>query len=55
MNANDATAIASPTPPETQVMPIVPGELTSDAASSRLQKDGPNAMPDMSGRPLRDA
>jgi len=29
--------------------------LTSDVASSRLQKDGPNAMPDTSAHPFRDA
>jgi H+-transporting ATPase len=28
--------------------------LTSDEASKRLQKDGPNAMPDTSAHPLRD-
>ncbi len=29
--------------------------LTSDEAKSRLQKDGPNAMPDTSAHPLRNA
>jgi len=32
-----------------------PGGLTSAEASSRLQKDGPNAMPDTSAHPLRNA
>ncbi len=31
-----------------------PAGLTSDEASRRLQKDGPNAMPDTSAHPLRD-
>jgi H+-transporting ATPase len=29
--------------------------LTSDEAKTRLERDGPNAMPDTSGHPLRDA
>lgn len=29
--------------------------LTSEEARARLEQDGPNAMPDTSGRPLRDA
>jgi H+-transporting ATPase len=31
-----------------------PTGLTSDEASTQLQKDGPNAMPDTSAHPLRD-
>jgi len=32
-----------------------PKGLTSDEASARLEKDGPNAMPDTSAHPLRNA
>lgn len=32
-----------------------PMGLTSDEARARLQKDGPNAMPDTSAHPLRSA
>jgi H+-transporting ATPase len=31
------------------------GGLTGDEARSRLERDGPNAMPDTSAHPLRDA
>jgi H+-transporting ATPase len=34
---------------------IAPQGLTSDEARSRLEKDGPNAMPDTSAHPLRNA
>jgi H+-transporting ATPase len=37
------------------VDPVVPNGLTSDEAKIRLAKDGPNAMPDTSAHPLRDA
>ena len=36
------------------VQNTAPTGLTSDVASSRLQKDGPNAMPDTSDHPLRN-
>jgi len=32
-----------------------PTGLTSEEARARLEKDGPNAMPDTSAHPLRDA
>jgi H+-transporting ATPase len=34
---------------------IAPTGLTSDEARARLEKDGPNAMPDTSAHPLRNA
>jgi H+-transporting ATPase len=34
---------------------IAPNGLTSDVAHSRLEKDGPNAMPDTSAHPFRNA
>ena len=41
--------------PEEQTTHDVPLQgLSSDEARSRLEKDGPNAMPDTSGHPLRD-
>jgi len=50
----------SPIPASTS-QPAKPGQdialtgLTSDEAHTRLEKDGPNAMPDTSARPLRNA
>lgn len=41
-------------PPPTSPAQTVPVGLTNDEASKRLQKDGPNAMPDTSAHPLRD-
>ena len=41
--------------PEEQTTHDVPSQgLSSDEARSRLEKDGPNAMPDTSAHPLRD-
>ena len=37
------------------VKSVEPNGLTSDAAKIRLDKDGPNAMPDTSAHPLRNA
>ncbi len=34
---------------------VAPNGLTSDEARARLEKDGPNAMPDTSAHPLRNA
>lgn len=34
---------------------IAPKGLSSDEARARLEKDGPNAMPDTSAHPLRNA
>jgi H+-transporting ATPase len=47
--------------PASTSQPAKPGQdialtgLTSDEAHTRLEKDGPNAMPDTSAHPLRDA
>jgi len=43
-----------PAPPIAPLATTAPAGLTSDEASKRLQKDGPNAMPDTSAHPLRD-
>jgi len=53
--ADKAATVALPIPPVTSVQDTVPSGLSSDAASNRLQKDGPNAMPDTSVHPLRNA
>src|ERR1035437_5530047 len=42
-------------PPAKPAQNIASKGLTSAAAHSRLQKDGPNAMPDVSAHPLRNA
>src|ERR1035441_4225210 len=42
-------------PPAKPVQNIASNGLTSAEAHSRLQKDGPNAMPDVSAHPLRNA
>jgi H+-transporting ATPase len=52
-----ATVVTAP--PSSQVAkpaPDIPSKgLTSDEARTRLEKDGPNAMPDTSDHPLRNA
>src|SRR5579872_7369128 len=50
-----AAPSAPPLPPATPVQNNVSSGLTSDVASSRLQKDGKNEMPDTSTHPLRNA
>jgi len=55
MDTNTVTAVAPPNPPAPEVQKTAPSGLTSDVASSRLQKDGPNAMPDTSAHPFRNA
>src|ERR1700728_4774420 len=42
-------------PPTKSVQTTSSNGLTSDEAHSRLQKDGPNAMPDVSAHPIRNA
>jgi H+-transporting ATPase len=42
-------------PPAKPVQNVTANGLTSAEACSRLQKDGPNAMPDVSAHPLRNA
>ncbi len=48
MASSNATKGALPNPFATPVPDAVPGGLTSAEDSSRLQKNGPNAMPDTS-------
>jgi H+-transporting ATPase len=55
MASTNAAKIESPNPVAPLVPPAVPSGLTSAEATSRLQKDGPNAMPDTSAHPLRNA
>src|SRR6202453_1715639 len=47
--------VASSIPPPKLVQNMAPNGLTSSQALSRLQEDGPNAMPDVSAHPLRNA
>src|ERR1700691_4507215 len=47
--------VAPSNPPAKPVQNIASSGLTSAEAHSRLQKDGPNAMPDVSAHPLRSA
>ena len=47
--------VAPSNPPAKPVQNIASNGLTSAEAHSRLQKDGPNAMPDVSAHPLRSA
>lgn len=55
MAAGNEGAVAPSIPPAAPVQNTAPSGLTSAEASSRLQKDGPNAMPDTSAHPLRNA
>ena len=55
MSANSVGTPASPEETVKPVMRVEPKGLTSDEASARLEKDGPNAMPDTSAHPLRNA
>ena len=55
MSANGVAAIASPTQPSKLDHGRTATGLTSDEAHARLDKDGPNAMPDSSAHPLRNA
>ena len=53
-----ATTVVAPAPPSEPAKPTqdIPSKgLTSDEARARLEKDGPNAMPDTSAHPLRNA
>src|ERR1035438_7681016 len=51
----DHVEVAPSNPPAKPVRNITPNGLTSAEAHSRLQKEGPNAMPDVSAHPLRNA
>lgn len=55
MSATNAIVATAPSAPAMPVPTIAANGLTSDEAKSRLQKDGPNAMPDTSDHPLRNA
>ncbi len=55
MTSSNADAVAPPAPPTAPLQNTAPSGLTSAEASTRLQKDGPNAMPDTSAHPLRNA
>jgi H+-transporting ATPase len=55
MPADQLTAPAIPILSAKPRQNIVSDGLTSDEAKSRLEKDGPNAMPDTSAHPLRNA
>jgi H+-transporting ATPase len=53
-----ATSVVVSSPDRSVVEPvqqIVPKGLTSNEAGARLENDGPNAMPDTSAHPLRNA
>ena len=52
MTAANTTVLAAPAKPAQNAMS---NGLTSDEARSRLEKDGPNAMPDTSAHPFRNA
>jgi H+-transporting ATPase len=53
-----ASSVPSPASSSQAAKPaqgVAPKGLTSDEARTRLEKDGPNAMPDTSAHPLRNA
>ena len=54
MSANSLIP-APPSQPAKPVQDIASTGLTSDEAHTRLEKDGPNAMPDTSAHPRRNA
>ena len=55
MTPGIAAPAAPPLPPATPVQNNALSGLTSEVASTRLQKDGKNAMPDTSAHPFRNA
>ena len=55
MTADKAGTAATPSSSATPVEEIAAKGLTSNEAQGRLEKDGPNAMPDTSVHPLRNA
>ena len=55
MSANSVVSPASTSQPAKPSQDIASKGLTSDEARIRLAKDGPNAMPDTSAHPLRNA
>jgi H+-transporting ATPase len=54
MSANSVVIPASTSQPAKPGQDIASKGLTSDEARARLEKDGPNAMPDVSAHPLRN-
>jgi H+-transporting ATPase len=55
MSAASVVASATSSPPAKPAPENISNGLTSDEARARLEKDGPNAMPDTSVHPLRNA
>jgi len=55
VSANGVIAPASASPAAKPAQDIASTGLTSDEARTRLEKDGPNAMPDTSAHPLRNS
>src|SRR6202167_2177427 len=55
MSADPVAAPAAPSSPAKPGQGFPSNGLTSDEAKTRLDKDGPNAMPDTSAHPLRNA
>ena len=55
MSANSVVAPALSNEPEKPAQPAPSAGLTSTEARSRLEQEGPNAMPDTSAHPLRNA
>jgi H+-transporting ATPase len=55
MSANGVTAVVSPTQSPKPIQDSSATGLTSNEARTRLDKDGPNAMPDSSAHPFRNA
>jgi H+-transporting ATPase len=55
MDAESAVVLASPPAGPVPTKSAEKNGLSSDEAKARLEKDGPNAMPDTSAHPLRNA
>ena len=55
MAAHATFEVAPSSPPAKPAQNIASRGLTSDEAHRRLQKDGPNATPDVSAHPLLNA
>src|ERR1022692_1177560 len=55
VNSNNLVAPPSNSPAVEPAQDGAPAGLTNGEARARLEKDGPNAMPDTSAHPLRDA
>ena len=55
VSSTGLVAPASNSPAVKPALDVVPAGLTNEEARTRLEKDGPNAMPDTSAHPLRNA